>query len=78
MTLLQDLNGSVPGFLSGRRSTGSLAAARSGVQSSFAVVSLKGKVWRIKYRGEEQIVKGARGQPIQELEDDCDTGEVRP
>ena len=35
----------------------------AGVQGSFGVVSFKGKVWRIKHGGEEQIVKTVEGDP---------------
>lgn len=38
-----------------------------GVADSFAVVSFKGKVWRVKWRGEEQIVKNADGDPSASL-----------
>ena len=39
-----------------------------GVQPSFAVVSFKGKVWRVKYKGEEQIVKHPEtGDPLPAL-----------
>jgi hypothetical protein len=42
--------------------------ARAGVQSSFAVISVKGRVWRTKHRGEETPVLDARGQPVATLE----------
>lgn len=39
-----------------------------GVQASFAVVSFKGKVWRVKYKGEEQIIKHPEtGDPLPSL-----------
>lgn len=38
-----------------------------GVQESFGVVSFKGKVWRVKFRGEERIVKNADGDPAASL-----------
>ena len=38
-----------------------------GVMSSFGIVSFKGKVWRVKYKGEEQIVKTADGDPAPSL-----------
>jgi hypothetical protein len=39
----------------------------AGVQESFGVVSFKGKVWRVKFRGEERIVKNADGDPAASL-----------
>ena len=39
------------------------AAAQAGVQASFGIVGYRGKNWRIKYRGEEQVVLDARGVP---------------
>lgn len=44
--------------------TGDLSA---GVQDSFGVVSFKGKVWRVKFRGEERMVKNADGDPAASL-----------
>lgn len=38
-----------------------------GVQASFAVVSFKGKVWRVKYQGEERIIKNREGDPASSL-----------
>lgn len=62
------LDGALPTHFQARHKTGSLAAARAGVQSSFAVVGTSGKVWKIKYRGEETLIRDARGQPLQELD----------
>lgn len=39
----------------------------SGVQASFAVLSFKGKVWRVKYQGEEKIIKNRDGDPASSL-----------
>jgi len=68
MALVTQLNGATPAHLVNRRSSGSLAAARSGVQSSFAVIKTLGKVWKIRYRGEETLIRDERGQPRQELD----------
>ena len=57
MALVTQLNGATPAHLTGRRSSGSLAAARSGVQSSFAVIKTAGKTWKIRYRGEETLIR---------------------
>jgi hypothetical protein len=62
------LNGATPDHLTGRRPTGSLAAARSGVQASFAVIKTLGKTWKTRYRGEETLIRDERGQPRQELD----------
>ena len=44
------------------------AAAQANLQASFGVIGYKGKNWRIKYRGEEILVKDARGLPEAALE----------
>jgi hypothetical protein len=38
------------------------------VQSSFAVIKTLGKIWKIRYRGEETLIRDERGQPRQELD----------
>ncbi len=38
-----------------------------GVQESFGVISFKGKVWRVKFKGEERIIKTADGDPAPSL-----------
>lgn len=38
-----------------------------GVQPSFGVVSFKGKVWRVKFKGEERIVRNKDGDPAASL-----------
>lgn len=43
-------------------------AAQANVQSSFAIVSYKGKVWKLKWRGEEVELKDDRGLPQQALD----------
>lgn len=55
--------GAMPAVFAGRQS-GMLAAAKAGVQASFAVIGYKGKNWRVKYRGDEVIIKGADGFPM--------------
>lgn len=42
-------------------------AAQQGLQASFATLGYKGKNWRIKYRGEEEILFDDRGTPLPEL-----------
>lgn len=39
----------------------------SGVSASFPVVSFKGKVWRVKFKGEEKAVLNADGDPVASL-----------
>ena len=39
----------------------------SGVQPSYGIVSFKGKVWRVKYKGEEHIIKNKDGDPAASL-----------
>lgn len=62
------IQGNLPGHFANRRGGGSLAAAKAGVMTSFAVVSFRGKVWRVKYRGEETVIRDQRGQPVQALD----------
>jgi hypothetical protein len=42
-------------------------AASANLLPSFAVMSIKGKNWRIKYKGEEELVADDRGIPMQVL-----------
>jgi hypothetical protein len=58
--------GAPPAVFANRKSNLN-AAAKQGVQESFAVISVRGKNWRIKYRGEEELVAGADGSPLQKL-----------
>lgn len=39
----------------------------AGVADSFGVISFKGKVWRVKFKGEERIVKTPDGDPAPSL-----------
>lgn len=45
-----------------------LDAARAGVQASFAVVGYKGRAWSLKHRGENTLVRDAKGAPVPTLE----------
>jgi len=45
-----------------------LDAARAGIQASFAVVGYKGRSWRLKHRGEENLVRDAQGRPMPDLD----------
>lgn len=62
------LDGSVPRAFGQRQRSGMLDAARAGVQSSFAVVGYKGRSWRLKYRGEEQLLRDGDGRPMPDLD----------
>jgi hypothetical protein len=44
------------------------AAAQEGLLASFAVVGYKGKNWRLRYRGEEELLTDNRGVPLPSLE----------
>lgn len=43
-------------------------AAQAGIQASFAAVGFKGKNWRVKYRGDENLVLDDRGNPAPNLD----------
>jgi hypothetical protein len=68
MKSLTFVDGNLPKFLGDRRPSGSLTSARQGVQGSFAVVGFRGKVWRTKFRGNEEVVRDAQNQPAQSLD----------
>jgi hypothetical protein len=38
-----------------------------GVQPSFAVVTFRGKVWRVRYKGEDKVIKAANGDPVSSI-----------
>lgn len=38
-----------------------------GVQPSFAVVTFRGKVWRVRYKGDDIIIKGGDGEPVSSI-----------
>lgn len=61
------LGGGPPAIAQARQSSLN-AAAQANVVSSFATVSYKGKVWKIKYRGEETVLKNDEGLPLQALD----------
>ena len=48
----------------GRTTAASVGRGSSAVSSGFPVVSFKGKVWKIKARGEESLWLDDRGQPV--------------
>lgn len=53
--------------IAARRAASATDAALSGGYDSFAVVSIKGRAWSIRYQGEETIIKGKDGAPLQAL-----------
>lgn len=59
--------GGMPAVFANRRSNMN-QAAQQGVQASFAVIGYKGRNWRIKYRGEEQLLMNEQRQPIPTLD----------
>ena len=44
------------------------AAARAGISAGFAVVGYKGRNWRLKYAGDDELLKDERGVPFPTLE----------
>src|SRR5215218_8761359 len=52
--LVQQMQASLPAVLKQRMQAGLGKELGEGITSGFAVVSLRGKVWRIKHRGEEK------------------------
>jgi hypothetical protein len=59
--------GRPPAVLQGRQSSLN-AAAKAGVQASFAVVGYRGRNWRLKYRGDETLVADQEGNPLPYLD----------
>lgn len=59
--------GRPPAAFASRRSTMN-AAAQQGVQASFAVIGYKGRNWRVRYRGEDNLLKDGRGAPVPSLD----------
>lgn len=60
--------GQMPAIFANRQNLPDMnAAAHAGLVASFAVVGYKGKNWRIKYRGEDDLLKDDRGVPIPSL-----------
>lgn len=43
-------------------------ALGAGITTGFAIVSLRGKVWRIKHRGEERVILNERNEPRYSLD----------
>lgn len=64
---LAPLNNRPPG-LPHRRASGMLAAARAGVQASFAVIGYKGRTWTLKHRGEKIMLRDDRNTPTPHLD----------
>jgi hypothetical protein len=52
-----------PPAIAGQRQSALNAAAQANVQASFAIISYKGKTWKVKYRGEETPLIDSRGLP---------------
>ena len=55
-----------PPALRNRQST-LLSAAKAGIQGGFAVLGYRGRTWRIKFRGTEQVVRGENNKALPEL-----------
>jgi hypothetical protein len=57
-----------PPALAGAFQSNALAAAQAGVQASFAIIGYKGRNWRIKFRGEDEMVLDDRNTPSPTLD----------
>ena len=70
MKSLVPINGSaLPQRLQGRKQSGMLANAKSGIQASFAVVGYEGRNWFLKWQGEKILLRNPQtNQPDQTLE----------
>lgn len=68
--ITQPIQGQLPSVFNQRNSFALTAAAQEGVQATFSVASVRGKVFRIKYRGEEEMVADATrpGQPAASMD----------
>lgn len=61
--------GGVPAAFANRANMPDMnAAAQQGIQAAFAVIGYKGRNWRIKYRGEDELLKDDRGVPMATLD----------
>ena len=61
--------GNVPSVFTSHANLPNMAAAtQTGLTSSFASIGYKGKNWRIKHRGEEEILFDDRGAPLPSLD----------
>jgi hypothetical protein len=61
--------GQVPAVFANRANLPDMnAAAQQGLAAAFAVIGYKGRNWRIKYRGEDELLKDGRGVPIPALD----------
>ena len=61
--------GQVPAAFASRANLPDMnAAARAGVAAGFAVLGYKGRNWRLKHAGNEELLKDARGVPTATLE----------
>lgn len=64
-----DMNTQLPAELASLFDASSLEDdLTAGVESGFAVVSYRGSKWRIKYKGEEELIKNADNEPAPSIE----------
>lgn len=68
MTNLTPIAGGAPPAIAQNRRSNMNAAAQHGVQASFGVIGYRGRNWRIKYRGEELLLKNEQGAPYPNLD----------
>lgn len=60
--------GSMPAVFASRANLPDMnAAMQQGLQAAFAVIGYKGRNWRVKYRGEDELLKDERGVPVPQL-----------
>jgi hypothetical protein len=60
--------GGMPAVFANRALPDMNAAAKAGLAPSFAVIGYKGRNWRLKYAGEEELLKEANGAPVATLD----------
>jgi hypothetical protein len=58
-----DLKNSLPDFYD-QFDSADLDALGAGIGASYAVLSIRGKVWRVKWQGEEHVLRDTKGEPL--------------
>lgn len=68
MGAVVSFQGGRPPALFSQRKSSLNAAAQANIQASFGVIGYKGRNWRVKFRGEETLLKDDRGVPVPNLD----------
>ncbi len=68
MNAIVPLQAGRPPALFSQRKSSLNAAAQANIQASFAVIGYKGRNWRIKFRGEDQLLRDERNIPYPNLD----------